>query len=300
MPASRSPHLGSSIAVVAMLLFLNVCAVAQARVEAFFDTSVVETGDPFVLHFRVSDSGLRPDTLDLRDLYRHVPDSNVLGRSGWYRQGEVWLNDLTLIAFDSAQIGPLAGLAVVSGPDTLPLSGEPPSIGVLPTPAPTDLNDMADIKDIRREPRWWLDFAWVLWLLGGLGVVALLGWWLSRFFQKKKKPAYERSLRATARDVALKKLQDLDNQHLWQAGQVKPYYAALSLIAREYLQHTHGVGLLDKTTDEVATLLPALESASATDLIELLRWADLVKFAKATPDVAYHPKALDVVRRVVN
>ena len=60
----------------------------------------------------------------------------------------------------------------------------------------------------------------------------------------------------------------------------------MSEILRTYLDGQFGVGAMEMTTDEIIMALRDVDmpSASRTDLITILRTADMVKFAKAEPE----------------
>jgi hypothetical protein len=86
--------------------------------------------------------------------------------------------------------------------------------------------------------------------------------------------------------VANKALVELGHRKLWQKGKFKAYYTALSSILRTYIMGRWGVGALEMTTDEIIAQLRDhdMPTASRTDLITILRTADMVKFAKAEPE----------------
>lgn len=86
--------------------------------------------------------------------------------------------------------------------------------------------------------------------------------------------------------VAIKALEELKNRKLWQNGKFKLYYTSLATILRVYISERWGVGALEMTTDEIITALHDVDipMQSRSDLVALLRTADMVKFAKAQPD----------------
>ena len=86
--------------------------------------------------------------------------------------------------------------------------------------------------------------------------------------------------------VANKALVELGHRKLWQKGKFKAYYTALTSILRTYISGRWDIGALEMTTDEIIIALRDIEmpSASRTDLITILRTADMVKFAKAEPE----------------
>lgn len=81
-------------------------------------------------------------------------------------------------------------------------------------------------------------------------------------------------------------LEKLRQQRLWQDGEHKLYYSTLTDIIRAYIAGRYGVGAMEMTSDEIIEAMRSVElpQKSAMDLADILREADLVKFAKATPE----------------
>jgi len=85
---------------------------------------------------------------------------------------------------------------------------------------------------------------------------------------------------------ALKNLEELQQKKLWQSGKVKLYYIELTYILRYYLERRFAIKALETTTDETLVLLSSfIHEQHLLIMIEnLLRTADLAKFAKLQPD----------------
>lgn len=97
--------------------------------------------------------------------------------------------------------------------------------------------------------------------------------------------------------VAIRHLEMLHNQKLWQNGKIKEYYSRLTEILREYLAGRYGVGAMEMTTDEIVTAMKSLELSAkqSSGLGTLLAESDLVKFAKYLPNEEYHEEAYNTV-----
>ena len=95
--------------------------------------------------------------------------------------------------------------------------------------------------------------------------------------------------------VAIEALERLRNEKLWQNDKHKLYYSGLSDLLRTYLAGRFEVGAMEMTTDEIAEALRKIdiEQKSKMDLLSVLRDADLVKFAKATPEASENELAYD-------
>ena len=87
--------------------------------------------------------------------------------------------------------------------------------------------------------------------------------------------------------VAIKALESLHHQKLWQNGKYKQYYSGITDILRTYIAARYEVGAMEMTSDEIIAAMRGigeLPQKCAMDLTEILRNGDLVKFAKAEPD----------------
>ena len=106
-------------------------------------------------------------------------------------------------------------------------------------------------------------------------------------------------------EIALRDLKRLHSQRLWQEGKHKLYYSGLTDILRAYIAGEFGVGALEMTSDEIIEAMRGVEipQKQAMDLTELLRDADLVKFAKAMPEAeaneAAYTMALNFVEQTM-
>ena len=92
-------------------------------------------------------------------------------------------------------------------------------------------------------------------------------------------------------EEAILRLNELDEKLLWQNNKIKEYYSELTEIVRGYIERELKVPALENTTDEVLAMikdfknLDSIETSKETikKLKDLLREADLVKFAKSKP-----------------
>ena len=143
-----------------------------------------------------------------------------------------------------------------------------------------------DIRPVKHVP---VKFGeWAGW--AGLGILALaamvaLVWVIVRLTQKK--PVFGREKPAEPpHEKAIRELDELLHQKLWQNGQHKQYYTRLTDILREYLDGRYGVGAMEMTSDEImAAIRPLeLETKQVAMIDDLLHTADFVKFAKHAPD----------------
>ena len=105
----------------------------------------------------------------------------------------------------------------------------------------------------------------------------------------------------SAREAALQKLERLEREKTWLKGNLLEYYAALSMIVREYIERQYGIPAMESTTREIGEMLKntAFPQEKRPVLDVLLQQSDLVKFAEMVPSSDYHVQALDKAKQLV-
>jgi hypothetical protein len=280
-------------------VLLAAALAAQTEAVARLDASRVETGNAFVLRLAVPHEAGQPDSIDFSAWDKIFPRQNILSQSGWTKGAQYWNNSLTMIAFDSAviRLPPLT----IRLPQGKTARTNLVTLRVYPTASPNEVDAMADIKDIRREPAHWTDYwPWAA-AAAAFTVVALFLRRLLARPKPKRTDVTSRTVELPAHQRALKRLDALAREGLWQAGKVKEYYAELTGILREYLEKRYRILALESTSAEI---IRDLRSADFPDHLvgtveELLQQADLAKFAKGIPPEQYHEQALANVREFV-
>ncbi len=143
------------------------------------------------------------------------------------------------------------------------------------------------IKDVKPpigiEPKsnFWLIF----WIVVGVIVLVVLGY----FAYKKFKPKYlDKVFKQTevilpADELALNKIEELQQKELWKQGAYKQHYTILNDILREYFSATIGISVFERTNEEIIQDVAKsgkMEASLQSNMAEMLRYTDLVKFAK--------------------
>jgi hypothetical protein len=133
--------------------------------------------------------------------------------------------------------------------------------------------------------------SWIWKLLLVLLVIVAIGafvyWWL----KIRQKKVIEEEVYKTPIEKATVLLNNLEKKELWQKGEIKTYYSELTDIARNYIEEAIQIPAMESTTSELIEGLRqaslkkkmALSKETIENLEQVLRQADLVKFAKSKP-----------------
>jgi len=194
----------------------------------------------------------------------------------------------------SYQFDPLP-LTILQNGDTLKIESNPFSIEVLTI----DIDEDADIYDIKPIKIMRASLKEILtYFIPIVLLLALIGWFLYRRFTKKNKPVPESiwdNEEIPAHIAAISSLERLRNKKLWQAGKIKQYHSELTFILRMFIEKRFAVNALEMTTSEICVELPKHIQLPQPvgQLEEVLRVADLVKFAKLQPLPNENEKSLE-------
>ncbi len=147
------------------------------------------------------------------------------------------------------------------------------------------------IKDIKAPLGLKYEFREILpWLIGAfiLVVVVVLIIWLFRQLARKEPimPFSKPKPVEPPHVIALRELNALKEEKLWQTDRVKEFYTRLTDTLRVYIEGRFKVAALEQTSDEILLSLKGELSDSDSamqSLKQILSIADLVKFAKVKP-----------------
>ena len=263
------------------------------KVNAQFDSSAMWIGDQMRLRVemeRQSDVRVEfpawlealPRSIEVLDIY---PVDSMQTSDGMFH----YFQEVLITSFDSGRhvLPPLRFPFVIDGiVDTI--ATRPAYLYVYRIPLEEE-DGITDIKPIYELPVGWADiFPWVwrIWL--SLLVVALIAFGIYAYNRRRNnqpifgapKPADPPHI------VALRELDRLRGEKLWQTNRTKDYYIRLSDVVRNYIEGRFGVAAMEMTSDEI---LAGLQNVGFEDnnlvgrLSKLFTLADLVKFAKAQP-----------------
>ena len=148
------------------------------------------------------------------------------------------------------------------------------------------IHDIKAPLDAPVLPQEWLGY--VILLYFGLQLLFVLIFLLIRL-GKMKQTGSQRIRRPSIPPhiTAIRELEKLHSEKLWQNQRHKLYYTRLTDIVREYIEGRYGIGAMEMTTEEIvrATVEIGVPARSCEQIRRLLSTADYVKFAKYVPDV---------------
>jgi hypothetical protein len=265
-----------------LLLVLSATARAQ-EVEVGLSRDTIRVGDPFRAVVRVvvpagteivfPDSLTATEDIENSGKMRTQRDSAVGGTSmaaaypltAW-RPGELTLPNLLVV------------LKKPTGERTISI--RMPQVHVISVlPADTTNIQAKPPKDVIGGNRLW----WP-WLLAALLVAIALGllyWWWKR---RQREPEPMTIPTIMPRDRALLELEKIRNMDLLREGMYKRYYTLVADVLRQYMATVEPSWSSYLTTEELARKVRGRNDIAPAILI--LRNADMVKFAKHTPESA--------------
>ena len=160
----------------------------------------------------------------------------------------------------------------------------------------TTTAEIRDIAAIEKVPyTFWEIFLWVLLAIAAIAL-GVGGWWLWRRMKNTVvdrdgmvKPVDPRNPEERALDT----LEALRLKKLWQMGRVKEYHTELTDTVRLFIEEATGIHATEMTSDDTLDEVEHWNRGlDLHGLRELLRTADLVKFAKNEPMPHEHDRSM--------
>jgi len=272
--------------------FISVNA-QTIQVNARFDSTAILIGDQIKLHIemeRQSDVRVQfpawmdaiPRNIEILDVY---PVDSTQVADGRIRL----IQNILVTSFDSGRhVLPPIRFSFVADGITDTIATRQIFLDVYTMPLDSTQN-IADIKPIYKMPVGWTDvWPWLLRIGLLLLAAAIIGFAIYAFIRRRNnKPIFAPSKPAEPPHiVAIRELDRLRGEKLWQNNRIKDYYTRLSDVVRTYIEGRFGVNAMEMTSDEILT---GLQNTGFEDnnlvnrLRKLFSLSDLVKFAKAEP-----------------
>lgn len=300
----------STVLVVALSLLAGI-ANGQVNVSAQMDTSMMLIGDQTNLRLEASFpqgySVALPVFADTVIRKLEVIEAGTVDTT--FADGIARINQKYVVTcFDSGWYTVPQMPFTITQPDgfTDTIYSAPIYFGVMTMPldtvnanAITDIKPMEDAPFIFKEMIPYLKIAFLVILV--LAILAFIIYVIVK--RKRNEPIFVKPKpQEPAHVVALRQLDALKEQKLWQRGLVKEYYTSLTEIVRIYLFGRFGVQAMESTTAEIMQLTKSvaeIDKDLRKSLQELLERADFVKFAKAQTEANENEASFEFVEHFV-
>lgn len=161
---------------------------------------------------------------------------------------------------------------------------------VNPFPVVNPEDGITGIKDPINTPFMLSEIEDILTYTGiGILLIGLLIFLYSKYghlISKKEKPAEKVVPLEPAHIIAMRELDRIQESKLWEKNREKEYYTDITDTLRTYLEHRFNVTAMEQTSDEILDTLKSvgeIDKGSMAEIDQVLKLADLVKFAKFNP-----------------
>ena len=277
------------IAIVLSFLQGTKLYAQQTLIDVSIDSAAILIGEQTVLHLTVTtDNGknvivpIPTDTLmtGVEVLNIAKADTTVIDNNRLLIK-----QDILVTSFDSS-LYLLPPFKVIDQTDTIYSNQVALKVSTIPVniDKPDEFND---IKDTWDPPFVLADYYLLIYgVLFACFLICLIGYILKRLRNRQSIiPFKKQEPKLPPFEMAMKELDEIKQQKLWQQGRNKEYYTLLTDTLRKYMVNRFGINAMEMTSGEILELI-RLESeanSSYNSLKQILELADFVKFAKLHP-----------------
>ncbi|MDR1644349.1 MAG: hypothetical protein LBS05_00780 [Tannerellaceae bacterium] len=262
---------------------------AQTLIDVKIDSAAILIGEQTLLHLAVTtdkDKNVQivipNDTLmhGVEVLYIYKPDSSVIENDRLLIK-----QDLLITSFDSS-LYLLPPVKVIDEADTI--YSNQVALKVSTFPVNTDEPDeFYDIRNVWRPPFVLADYYPIIFsALIVLFLICVAGYIIQRIRNHKPIILFgkEEPL-LPPHEQAIRNLDRIKQQKLWQQGRSKEYYTQVTDTLRKYIVDRFGINAMEMTSTEILTIIRRENEADSVyeNLKQILQLADFVKFAKLNP-----------------
>lgn len=275
------------------LLCLGIQLAAQQYFRQSLDSLQMLIGDQRILTQQCSGKPLEPE---LFNQLKKLEWLEVIDPGQWnFTPSQVYERKIKFSVFDSGyfQIPPMEVRI-----DSQRIATNPLDLRVdLPVDSTAELLPIKDIV-LTREPGYRWFFLTIAGLIG-LIVLVLLYFLMRADRVSPGKIVYTNP--AKPHEVALQRLEELDQRKLWQNGQVKEYYDALLNVLRTFLQEGFRLSAHESTTRELSQKMDAagVPWQRKDELFTWMNYSDLIRFANRESKATDHVDAMLAARSFV-
>ncbi len=279
------------VVLLTLPTFLHQDLNAQVSFECRVDSNKMLIGDQRSLYLQLSPASVTPGPVDFSAWESEGVE--ILDNQSWSQTTNGFEQQLTFSVFDTGYVvlPPLvlqiAGDSIYSNDLALEVQG-----------IMLDSTGLAPIKPILKEPLRLGDFLiYIIIFLVGLLIIGLV------FLRRKYKAVPEEivEIPLPPHQIAMMALENLKGKKLWQQGKIKDYQSELTHIIREYLENRFKIKALESTTGEIIADLGKEDQVKGwlDQLSQILNMADLIKFAKAKPELGVHEQFMQMAESFI-
>lgn len=193
--------------------------------------------------------------------------------------------DLLVTSFDSS-LYLLPPFKVIDGIDTVYSNQVALKVSTVPVNADKP-EEFYDIKEVWKPPFVLADYyPWIFGILLALFLICVIGYVIQRIRNRKpiipfKKP----EPKLPPHEQAIKELDEIKQQKLWQQGRNKEYYTLITDTLRRYIVDRFGINAMEMTSGEILDIIRKQQEANSVyeSLKQIMQLSDFVKFAKMNP-----------------
>ena len=277
------------LVLATICLFSSKAYAQQTLIDVKIDSAAILIGEQTVLHLTVTtdkDKDVRllipRDTLMAGVEVLDVPkaDSSLIENDRLLIK-----QDLLVTSFDSS-LYLLPPFKVVDGVDTIYSNQVALKVSTIPVNVDKP-EEFYDIKDVWKPPFVLADYyPWIFGVLFVLFLICVIAYVVKRMRNRQsiipfKKP----EPKLPPHEQAIKELDEIKQQKLWQQGLNKEYYTLITETLRRYIVERFGINAMEMTSGEILDLIHKhTDTLSVYDnLKQIMELADFVKFAKWSP-----------------
>ena len=275
--------------LLAVCLLTGITAGAQQTlIDVKVDTADILIGQQTTLHVTVTTDPNRRIIIPLPGdtLMTGVEVLSVSDADSTIADGRLIIRrDILVTSFDSS-LYLLPPFVAIDGSDTI----ESDQVALKVSTVPVDVDNpeqFYDIKDVWKPPFVLADYyPWIFGILTALFIICVIGYLVQRYRRHRSEvPVKPAEPELPPYEVAIRELDSIKDQKLWQQGLNKEYYTQVTDTLRRYISRRYGVNAMEKTSEEILAIIEREtdERTVYDTLRQVLRLSDYVKFAKLHP-----------------
>lgn len=193
--------------------------------------------------------------------------------------------DLLVTSFDSS-LYLLHPFKVIDGKDTV--YSNQIALKVSTIPVNTDKpEEFFDIKNVWKPPFVLADYYPIIFgVLLALFLICVIAYVIKRLRNRQSLIPFKKpEPKLPPHEQAVKELDEIKQQKLWQQGRSKEYFTMITDTLRRYIVERFGINAMEMTSGEILDIIRKTPDVSSVydNLQQILLLSDFVKFAKMNP-----------------